>query len=93
MVNSFIQNVIPKANIIEKYFERNTLASQLLWYFNSGLHRFSNIDYLPDDNVVKSLVDEIKAEVPSFIENQSIVDDYIKFYNKKMISLHVLAVE
>ena len=92
LIASFMNNIIPNADVIEEHFEQNALASQLLWYFNSGLHRFSEIDNLPDDDAVKNLINEIEAEVLSFNEKKSIVDDYINFYNKKMILLHVLVV-
>ena len=55
IVISYKKNVIPNPYIIEKDFEHNDLKSQLLWYYNSGLHRFSEIDNLPSKEAEKIL--------------------------------------
>ena len=47
--------MIPNPYIIEEDFEQNALKSQLLWYYNSGLHRFSEIDNLPSKEAEKIL--------------------------------------
>ena len=83
IVISYKQNVIPNPYIIEKDFEHNALKSQLLWYYNSGLHRFSEIDNLPSKEAEKNLIKEIELETPTFEENQALVNKYISFYNKK----------
>ena len=75
--------MIPNPYIIEKDFEHNALKSQLLWYYNSGLHRFSEIDNLPSKEAEKNLIKEIELETPTFEENQALVNKYISFYNKK----------
>ena len=62
-----------------KDFEQHPMKSQLLWYFNYGLHRFSDIDELPSDHYEKILVEEIKREIPSFEEKQNMMSDYSSF--------------
>ena len=59
---------VPDLKFNVRYFEQNSIASQLLWYYNSGLHRFSDIDNLPSEVAVNNLVNEIESEVPTFKE-------------------------
>ena len=89
IVISYKKNVIPNPYIIEKDFEHNALKSQLLWYYNSGLHRFSEIDNLPSKEAEKNLIKKIELETPTFEENQALVNKYISFYNKNKIFLLV----
>ena len=67
---------IPNPETVFLNFENQPLKSQLLWYYNSGLHRFSNIDKLPSNIYEKKFVKEIKQEIPTFEEKQKMIDDY-----------------